>query len=76
MSETNVDLDSIGVELTRQSPSRDYGRTDSGTQVIVYGGRQGFEWDEEKIKEINGSILRLNTPNPNPNRIKHLSCLR
>jgi signal transduction histidine kinase len=70
VSETNVDLDSIGVELTRQSPSRDYGRTDSGTQVIVYGGRQGFEWDEEKIKEINGSILRLNTPNPNPNRIK------
>ncbi len=70
VSDTIVDLDSIGVELTRQSPSRDYGETDSGTQIIIYGGREGFVWDEKKIRDINKSILRLNSPNPNPRRIK------
>ncbi|GAA4436087.1 hypothetical protein GCM10023091_13540 [Ravibacter arvi] len=70
VSDTIVDLDSIGVELTRQPPSRDYGETNSGTQIIIYGGREGFEWDEKKIRDINKSILRLNSPNPNPVRIK------
>lgn len=64
-----VDLDSIGVILTRQSPSRDYGKTDSGTQIIIYGGREGFGWDTKKIEDINQSIARLNSPNPNPNKI-------
>lgn len=70
VSDTVVDLDSIGVELSRQPPSRDYGNADSGTQIIVFGGREGFEWDEKKIRDINRSILRLNSPNPNPERIK------
>lgn len=70
VSDHIVDLDSIGVELTRQSPSRDYGATDSGTQIIIYGGREGFEWDDKKIRDINRSILRLNSPNPNPKKIK------
>lgn len=64
-----VDLDSIGVILTRQVPSRDYGKTDSGTQIIIYGGREGFGWDTKKIEDINQSIGRLNSPNPNPNKI-------
>lgn len=70
VSNVTIDLDSIGVELTRQVPSRDYGESDSGTQIIVYGGREGFEWDEKKIRDINKSILRLNSPNPNPSKIK------
>ncbi|MAW96163.1 MULTISPECIES: sensor histidine kinase [unclassified Leeuwenhoekiella] len=70
VSDVTIDLDSIGVELTRQVPSRDYGTTGSGTQIIVYGGREGFEWDEKKIRDINKSILRLNSPNPNPSKIK------
>jgi hypothetical protein len=65
----NVDLDSIGVRLTRQTPSRNYGEANSGTQIIIFGGREGFKLDEKKIKEINQSIIRLNTPNPNPNII-------
>ena len=64
-----VDLDSIGIILTRQEPSRDYGKTNSGTQIIIYGGREGFVWDEKKIENINQSISRLNSPNPNPNKI-------
>ncbi len=69
-SDENIDLDSIGVELTRQPPSRDYGENGSGTQLIIYGGREGFTWDENKIQDINKSILRLNSPNPNPKYVE------
>jgi signal transduction histidine kinase len=65
------DLDSIGVILTRQIPSRDYGKANSGTQIIIYGGREGFGWDTKKIEDINQSIARLNSPNPNPNKISN-----
>lgn len=64
-----IDLDSIGVILTRQRPTRNYGESNSGTQIIIYGGRQGFDWSKEKIEDINQSISRLNSPNPNPNKI-------
>ncbi|THD32437.1 MAG: sensor histidine kinase [Flavobacterium johnsoniae] len=60
------DLDSIGVSLSRQAISRDYGERGSGTQLIIYGGREGLELTEEEIKEINNTILKLNSPNPNP----------
>lgn len=60
-------LDEIKVSLTRQIPSRDYGESNSGTQLIIYGGREGFDLTEKEIKEINRTILKLNTPNPNPN---------
>ena len=60
-------LNDVGIELTREPLSRDYGERNSGTQIIIYGGRENFEFDEEKIRDINRSILRLNSPNPNPN---------
>lgn len=60
-------LNSIGVELTKEPLSRDYGTKGSGTQIIIFGGRKDFEFDEEKIKDINKSIMRLNSPNPKPN---------
>lgn len=60
-------LNSIGVELTKEPLSRNYGKRSSGTQIIIYGGRKDFEFDEEKIKDINKSIIRLNSPNPSPN---------
>lgn len=60
-------LDEVKVSLTRQMPSRDYGETNSGTQLIIYGGREGFDLTDKEIKEINRTILKLNTPNPNPN---------
>jgi len=65
------DLDSIGISLGRQPLSRDYGDRNSGTQLIIYGGREGLELTEEEIKEINNTILKLNTPNPNPSNKRH-----
>lgn len=64
-------LDEVKVNLTRQPVSRDYGDSQSGTQLIIYGGREGFELTENEIKEINRTILKLNSPNPNPNSEKH-----
>lgn len=61
------DLDDVKVTLSRQAPSRDYGSKGSGTQLIIFGGREGFELTENEIKEINRTILKLNSPNPNPN---------
>ncbi|MCX6236984.1 MAG: sensor histidine kinase [Bacteroidia bacterium] len=60
-----VDLDSVGISLTREPVSRDYGVRDCGTRLIIYGGREGFEWTEESISELNRAILELNSPNPN-----------
>jgi len=60
------DLETIGVSLTRQKPSRDYGKKGSGTQLVIYGGRNGFSWDTEIIEDLNRSILSLNSPNPSP----------
>ena len=62
-----IDLDSIGLSLTRQALSRDYGETNSGTQLIIYGGRTGLELTEDEIREINNTLLKLNSPNPPPN---------
>lgn len=59
-------LSDVGVILTREPLSRNYGKNNSGTQIIIYGGRENFEFNEEKIKDINRSILRLNSPKPNP----------
>lgn len=64
------DLDSIGVTLNKRTPSRNYGETNSGTRIIIYGGREGFMLEKKKIEDINRSILRLNSPNPNPERVK------
>lgn len=60
------DISSIGISLNRQKPSRDYGTNNSGTQIIIYGGREGFALDEDEIHQINRTIIKLNTPNPNP----------
>lgn len=67
---THKDLDEVKVSLTRQSPTRDYGKTGCGTRLIIYGGRDGFELTENEIKEINRTILKLNSPNPNPKHTK------
>ena len=59
-------LDDVKVSLTRQPPSREYGITQSGTQLIIYGGREGFELTPFEINQINKAILKLNSPNPHP----------
>ncbi len=71
ISDQFVDLDSVGISLTREHVSRDYGVRDSGTRLIIYGGREGFEWSEESISDLNRAILELNSPNPNKNFSKN-----
>lgn len=65
-----TDLERVGVSLSRQSPSRDYGKTQSGTQLVIYGGREGFSWDKDTIEDLHRSIASLNSPNPSPNSIR------
>ena len=64
VSDDFIDLDSIGVNLFKQQPSKDFGKKGSGTMIIIYGGREGFEWNEEDILDLNRAILNLNSPNP------------
>jgi len=66
------DLDQVKVSLTRQAPSRDYGVSKSGTQLIIYGGKKGFELDKKEIKGVNRTILKLNSPYPNPKAKKQV----
>lgn len=66
VGDISIDLESVGVTLTRQKPSRKYGKTKSGTQIIIYGGREGFELTEDEIRQINRTIIKLNSPNPSP----------
>ncbi len=60
-----VNLDEIGLSLRRQPPSRDYGSGNSGTLLIIYGGKKGFAWDRASIEDLNTAILSLNAPNIN-----------
>lgn len=70
-SDVGIDLHLVGITLKRQPPSRDYGSNNSGTRIVIYTGREGFEWNVDKIKDLNLSILRLNSPNPNPVSTPH-----
>ena len=67
------DLEMVGIGLSRQGPSRDYGKTGSGTQLVIYGGRDGFSWDRETVEDLHRSIASLNSPNPAPKSIASLS---
>jgi signal transduction histidine kinase len=66
LDSSQKNLEDVKVVLTRQALTRDYGEKNSGTQLIIYGGRAGFELTENEIREINSTIQKLNTPNPNP----------
>ena len=61
----SINLDEIGLSLRKQPPSRDYGLRNSGTLLIIYGGKEGFEWDRNSIEDLNTAILSLNAPNLN-----------
>jgi hypothetical protein len=60
------DLESVGLNLSREAPSRDYGKANSGTQLVIYGGREGFSWDRQTIEDLHRSIAGLNSPYPSP----------
>lgn len=58
----SIDLNSVGFSLKRQKLSRDYGPANSGTRLIIYGGRKGYEFTDSTIHEIHRSILKLQSP--------------
>jgi signal transduction histidine kinase len=67
-----VNLNSIGISLFREKPKRTYSNNQSGTQLIIYGGKDGFDWDKNKILELNKSILSINSPYSKPKSNKSL----
>jgi len=60
------DLSDIGVSLSRQPVSRDYGPGGTGTRLIISGGRHGLDLSSEEIDEIRATLDRLNSPFPPP----------
>lgn len=56
------DLNTVKLILISQKPSRDYGPTDSGTMIRIYGGREGYDWTEKKLLEIGQAIAHLRSP--------------
>lgn len=65
VSEGPADLSSIHIVVTPQLPTRKY-PNGSGTCLVVHGGRAGFEITSNTIKEINRSILKLQSPTKAP----------
>lgn len=57
-----LSLQDVTLTLLHRVPNRDYGLTQSGTMVRIYGGREGFEWTTEKLREVGQSILFLRSP--------------
>jgi signal transduction histidine kinase len=65
-----LDLDEIGVALFRKEPSRDYGRTGSGTELVIHGGRPEYPLTEAALRQINRTLNRLRSPSRGPTDFK------
>lgn len=63
---TPVDLSSVRLQLIKQQPELDYGPTNSGTRLRIYGGREGFEWSEETLRDIGFALALLRSPSKAP----------
>jgi signal transduction histidine kinase len=57
-----VDLSSIKLDLIRQKPELEYGPTDSGTRLRIFGGREGFEWTRDTLRDVGFAITLLRSP--------------
>src|SRR3990172_2900423 len=55
-------LESVTLKLVGRPPSREYGPSDSGTVLRIWGGRRGYEWTAETIRQIGQSIALLRSP--------------
>lgn len=62
---TPTDLNAVKLNLVKQPPTWDYGATESGTVLRIYGGRAGFEWSQEKLIAIGRAIKLLRSPSKN-----------
>ncbi|MCJ7532394.1 MAG: ATP-binding protein [Anaerolineales bacterium] len=60
------DLQDIKLKLVKQKPQRYYGPTNSGTMLRIFGGREGYEWTEDTLKEVGQSIAHLRSPSKSP----------
>lgn len=60
------DLEKVKFKLIKQKPQRDYGPTNSGTMLRIYGGRDGYEWTEDTLREVGQSIAHLRSPSKSP----------
>lgn len=64
-----INLNTIGLSLFREPLSREYGENNSGTRLIIYGGREGYSWTKDKIEELNRTLLSINSPELERNNI-------
>lgn len=55
-------LEDVGLYLFHRQPTRDYGATNSGTMLRIFGERDGFNWTKEKLIEIGQAIAFLRSP--------------
>lgn len=55
-------LQDVPLKLLRRKPQRDYGPTESGTMLRIYGGREGFGWSPETLRQIGHAIALLRSP--------------
>ncbi len=58
-----LDLSEIKLNLIRRFPQKDYGYSNSGTMLRIYGGRLGYKWTENTLREIGNAIALLCSPN-------------
>ena len=61
-----VDLGSVPLTLRHQPPSLVYGAGESGTVICCYGGRSGYKWDIEQIKDVGRAVNALRSPRRAP----------
>ena len=65
-----INLDSVGIALFRSVPSRDYGPSSSGTEIIIHSGRPEYPITIDTIKQIHGTIRNLCSPSNGPQDFK------
>ena len=67
VTESPRDLSGIHFSLKRQKPTWErYSKEGTGTVLVIYGGRQGYEWDKTKLKEIDSAIATFKSPTKAP----------
>lgn len=57
-----TNLSSVGITLTREKPTRNYGEKQSGTKLIIYGGKPGFKLNKKDIEDLFHLISNINSP--------------
>ncbi len=67
VTENPRDLSRVHFSLRRQPPTwKRYSKEGSGTVLVIYGGRHGYEWGKPKLKEIDAAIATFKSPTKAP----------